>query len=121
MGGKTKLLDLEQLEKLYAESRGYEQRVNTGLQVIQKELNKLNELSIRNAVARERGREWKKAVSLADNAIAALKENFEQTKRFIEVKLAGAVNLSPVRAHSSSPAGQPRLAAAFPIDGKLKK
>ncbi|XID94294.1 hypothetical protein ACF3MZ_07155 [Paenibacillaceae bacterium WGS1546] len=121
MGGKTKLLDLRLLETLYAESRSYEHRASAGVQVIQRELAKLNELAIRQAIAGKRDNDLKKAVSRADGAIAALKENFEQTKRFMEVKLAGAVNLSPIRRNASGPVHPASSSEAFPFDARLKK
>ncbi|MFB9277196.1 hypothetical protein [Cohnella cellulosilytica] len=121
MGGKTKLLDMQLLETLHAESREHEQLVNASLQSVHRELAKLNELAIRLA-AKEHGGELKKAVVHADTMIETLKDHFEQTKRLIEVKLSGAVNLSPIRSNpfagSARTSGSPDV---FSLDPKLKK
>jgi len=100
MGGKTKLLDPQRLEQLYSASRGYEHRVNGAMQAIQKQLVILSELTIQRSMSGSRGAALRKAVSQAGDAIEALKLNFEETKRSIEAKLAGAVHLPPARAAS---------------------
>jgi cob(I)alamin adenosyltransferase len=119
MGGKTKLLDPERLESLYAESRQYEQNVQAALQTIQKELTKLGDITIQRTLAGQ-GNELRKSVSRLSEAMDALKENFERTKRFIDAKLAGAVYVSPIR---SSRTDEPFKAAGavFAYDPNLKR
>lgn len=119
MGGKTKLLDSRRLESLYSESRQYEQRVQAALQIVQKELTKLGDLSIQRTLAGQ-GSELRKTVSSVSDAMEMLKDNFDRTKRFIEAKLAGAVYVNPMRSNRTvAPFSQ--SSAAFPADPNLKR
>ena len=97
MGGKSKLLDARKLESLYSQSRAYELQIQSGMQSIQKQLVSLSELSIQQPGGSAQSQMLRAAVVQAGDAIERLKANCEQTKRFVDAKLAGAVSVAPIR------------------------
>jgi len=121
MGGKSKLLDTHKLESLYQESRQYENLVMARMQTIQKEMAKLSELSIQQSRSGTGGPALRAAVSKVSNAMETLKENFDQTKRFIDGKLAGAVNPGPLRKESHDQVRSAGNLGSFPMDPRLKR
>lgn len=121
MGGKSKLLDAHKLESLYSHSRDYEQQILSGMQSIQKQLVSLSELSIQQPGGSTRSQMLRAAVMQASDAIERLKANCDQTKRFIDAKLAGAVSVAPIRPGKSSSVLNSSPSSTIPADIRLKK
>lgn len=94
MGGKTKILDQQQLETLYVESRLFAQKTQDGIEKIQGELNKLNDPDFQSGLSGGQGEAAKDAIKAVSKAVEQLKGVLDKTGKFIDTKLAGAAVLA---------------------------
>lgn len=92
MGGKSMLLDPKLLEKLFQESRSFERVAGECLNAIHAELSKLNDLALIRTLPGERGEQARSTIVGVTEAAELLKQDLDETKSFVDRKLAGAAN-----------------------------
>lgn len=88
MGGKSNLLDPDQLSELSAESYRFRTSVENSAMRIYGELDKLNHLSMQRDLFGT-NQEWvRQSVSKVSDNMAALRQSLERSADFIQMKLA---------------------------------
>ncbi|GFN30945.1 hypothetical protein [Paenibacillus xylaniclasticus] len=94
MGGKSKLLDERLLEKLYEESNIYDQQANENVRQLKSHVSALADRTILHRLPDNQAEVVKDAVEQLDRSVESLKESLTQMRRYIDMKLAGAVSFS---------------------------
>jgi len=90
MGGKSMLLDPKLLETLFQESRNFERLASECMNAIYIQLSKLNDLALIRSLPGERGEQARSAIVGVTEAVEMLKQDLDETKHFVDRKLAGA-------------------------------
>ena len=90
MGGKSMLLDPKLLETLFQESRNFERMATECMNAIHIQLSKLNDLALIRSLPGERGEQARSVIVGVTEAVETLKQDLDETKHFVDRKLAGA-------------------------------
>lgn len=90
MGGKSMLLDPKLLEMLFQESRNFERMAGECMNAIHIQLSRLNDLALIRSLPGERGEQARSAIIGVTEAVEMLKQDLDETKLFVDRKLAGA-------------------------------
>lgn len=92
MGGKSNLLDSSLLSALYQESLHFNEQADAKMKVIQKELNKLNDVLLHKGMLESQASALTRdAVLCMIDSVTSLKESMDATEDFIEIRLADSV------------------------------
>ncbi|WP_027088421.1 hypothetical protein [Cohnella panacarvi] len=114
MGGKAMLLDPKLLERLFQESRNFERLAGECMNAIHIQLSKLNDLALIRSLPGERGEQARSAIVGVTEAVEMLKQDLDETKHFVDRKLAGAAGgYGPTPA--TGPGSQPAALAGFAL------
>lgn|GEM_PF-1618403 len=103
MGGKARLLDEKLLEQLYADSNTFDQQANDNVKQLKTQLSLLADRTMLQRLPDGQADTVKAAVERLDQAVESLKESIDRTRRFIDMKLTGAVSFSDRSADTARP------------------
>jgi len=91
MGGKSNLLDPVLLSGLYKESLQFYEDAELKLKLIQAELNRLNDVSVGQALRQEKSEVDREQINGLSELAASVKDAIDQLQRFITPRLSDAV------------------------------
>lgn len=94
MGGKSKIVDNNQLEQLYVQSRTFSLAASNSIEAIGLELKKLNDPTFQSSLSGGQGEAAKVAIKAVSDAVSEIKEALGKTTKFINKKLEGALDLA---------------------------